>query len=132
MMKHLAELHHFCINMIVKIPGRSSSFLYKHDSENIWQDFIVYTEMMKFCQVFWLSCLYRNDEVLSDILIIMFIQKWWSSARYCWLSCLYRNDEVLPGIHFCINMIVKIPGRASSFLFKHDSQNTWQNFIISV
>jgi hypothetical protein len=37
-----------------------------------------------------------------------------------WLSCLYRN------------YIVKIPGRTSSFLYKHDSQNTWQNFIISV
>jgi hypothetical protein len=29
-------------------------------------------------------------------------------------------------------MIVKIPGRTSSFLYKHDSQNTWQNFIISI
>jgi hypothetical protein len=155
-------------------------------------DYHVYTEMMKFCQVFWLSCLYRNEEVLLDILTIMFIQKWWSSARYfdyhvytemmkfcqgfwlmkfcqvfwlmkfCqifWLSCLCRNDEVLPDIltimfiqkwwssardfdhqskslaelhHFCINMIVKIPGRTSSFLYKHDSQNIWKNFLISV
>jgi hypothetical protein len=72
---------------------------------------------MKFCQVFWLM---KSCQVFS-------------------LSCLYRNDEILPGIkylaelhHFCINMIVKIPGRTSSFLYKHDSQNTWQNFIISV
>jgi hypothetical protein len=56
--------------MIVKIPGGTSSFLYKHYSQNTW------TEMMKFCQVFSLSCLYRNDEVLSGIL----------------------TDEVLPGI----------------------------------
>jgi hypothetical protein len=35
--------------MIVKIPGRTSSFLYKHDSQK-------------------LSCLYRNDEVLPGIL----------------------------------------------------------------
>jgi hypothetical protein len=48
------------------------------------------------------------------------------------------TDEVLPGIltdevlHFCINMIDKISGRTSSFLSKHDSQNTWQNFIISL
>jgi hypothetical protein len=128
----LIELHHFCINIIVKIPGRTSSFLYKLHSQNTWQNFIwsaaryfdwwssimymyfdwwrparyfhyhVYTEMMKFCQVFWLSCLYN---------------------------------------HFCVNMIVKIssrtssvkiPGRTSSFLYKHDSQNVWQNFIISV
>jgi hypothetical protein len=39
------------------------------------------------------------------------------------------TDEVLPGI---LTIIVKIPGRTSSFLYKHDSQNTWQNFIISV
>jgi hypothetical protein len=44
------------------------------------------------------------------------------------------TDEVLPGLLtiMFINMIVKIPGRTSSFLYKHDSQNTWQNFIISV
>jgi hypothetical protein len=38
-------------------------------------DYHVYTEMMKFCQVFSQSCLYRNDEVLPGIL----------------------TDEVLPG-----------------------------------
>jgi hypothetical protein len=92
-----------------------------------------------------------TDEVLPRIFTIMFIQKWWTSARYfdyhvytemmkfCqvfWLSCLNRNHEALPGIltmaelhHFCINMIIKIPGRISSFLYKHDSENTWQDFI---
>jgi hypothetical protein len=70
-----------------------------------------------------------TDEVLPGIFTIMFIQKWWNSARYfdyhvytemmkfCqvfWLWSLYRND------------------RTSSFLYKHDSQNTWQSFIISV
>jgi hypothetical protein len=90
--KYLAELHHFCINMIVKIPdrtssvkipgrassvkipGRTSSFLYKHEwwSSARYFDYDVYTEMMKFCQVFWLMKL----------------------CQVFWLSCLYRNDEV--------------------------------------
>jgi hypothetical protein len=127
------------------LPGiLTIMFIQKWWSSARYFDYHVYTEMMKFCQVFCLSCLYRNDEVLPGILTIMFIQKWWSSARYfdyhvytdmmkfCqvfWLSCVYRNAELR---HFCINMIVKIPGRTSSFLYKHDSQNTWQNFVISV
>jgi hypothetical protein len=43
------------------------------------------------------------------------------------------TDEALPGIlTISRTSSVKIPGRTSSFLYIHDSQNTWQNFIISV
>jgi hypothetical protein len=48
------------------------------------------------------------------------------------LPCIL-TDEVLPGILTDeVHMIVKISGRTSSFLYKHDGQNIWQNFVISV
>jgi hypothetical protein len=64
--------------------------------------------MMRFCQVFWLSCLNRNDEVLPGILA----------------------DEVLPGI--LTNEV--LPGIFTIMFIQKwwNSENTWQNFIISV
>jgi hypothetical protein len=75
--------------MIVKISGRTTSFLYKDDSQNIWQNFIIgiladevlpgiLTDEVLSC-----TCILTDevlsgiltDEVLPRIFTIMFIQK---------------------------------------------------------
>jgi hypothetical protein len=68
---------------------------------------------MKFCQVFHQSkYMYMTELHQSKYLAEL------HQSKYMYMTELHQSKYLAELHHFCINMIVKIPGRTSSFLMK--------------